>query len=230
MLKPGTKYAAYFPYQKSIDTNIPTLKEVVEYVKKIAGKKVGFKIEIKTDPTKPEMTTTPKEFAAALHKIIKEEGVIDRTEVQAFDWRCLVELQKIDPAVKTAYLSDHTTEVMDDTETGVWMAGLKPKDFGYSLPRMVKHLGGSCWEPAEIDLTKKDLDEAHKLGLKVVPWCWPDKEGVDFNYELIPKLIDWGVDGIITDRPDILKGILVARGYNVPQGFIIEKNQKKSKF
>jgi glycerophosphoryl diester phosphodiesterase len=73
-----------------------------------------------------------------------------------------------------------------------------------------------------MDLTKSDLDEAHRLGLKVVVWGWPEKEGTEFNYALIEKMIDWGVDGFITDRPDILRGILVTRGMNLPNGFEIQ--------
>jgi glycerophosphoryl diester phosphodiesterase len=212
-----------FPHQRAVDTKIPTLKEVIQYVKKIAGNKVGFQFEVKNDPTKPELTATPKEFAAAVNKIIKEEGILDRTEVQSFDWQVLIELNKLDPAIKTAYLTDHTTEVMDDSEKGTWIAGLKPKDFDYSIPKMVKHLGGYCWEPFEVDLTKKDLDEAHKLGLKVVVWGWPEEEGgSEFDYAMVEKMIDWGVDGIITDRPDILRGLLMARGRNLPNGFVIK--------
>jgi len=221
-LRPGTEYASYFPYQRSVDTCIPTLQEIVDYVKKVTGNKVGFQIEIKNDPTKPGLTATPKEFAEALYKLMKEEYIIDRTEVQAFDWQCLVELNKLNPQIKTAYLTDHTTQVMDDTEKGTWIAGLKPKDYDYSLPKMIKHLGGYCWEPFQMDLTKKDLEEAHKLGLKVVVWGWPEEEGREFNYDQVIIMIDWKVDGIITDRPDILKGLLAARGYNLPQGFIIE--------
>ena len=111
---------------------------------------------------------------------------------------------------------------MDDTEKGTWTAGLLPKDYGYSLPKMVKHLGGHCWEPFAMDLTKSDLDEAHRLGLKVVVWGWPEQEGTEFNYAQIEKLIDYGVDGIITDRPDILRGILVTRDSNIPSGFEIK--------
>lgn len=224
-LKPGTQYASYFPHQRPVDhTPIPNLREIVRFVKEIAGDKVGFQIEIKTDPTQPELTASPKEFARALYQLMREEDIGNRTEVQAFDWRCLVELNKLSKNIKTAYLSDHTTEVMDDTETGTWTAGLLPKDYGYSLPTMVKHLGGYCWEPYEMDLTKNDLDEAHRLGLKVVAWGWPEQEGMEFNYERIEKLIDFGVDGIIADRPDILRGILVTRGLNLPNGFEIKKD------
>ena len=224
-LKPGTRYASYFPHQRPIDhTPIPTLGEIVRLVKKIAGDKVGFQIEIKNDPTQPELTASPKEFAQALYQLITEEGIGNRTEIQAYDWRCLIELHKLDRNIKTAYLSDHTTEVMDNTEKGTWTAGLLPKDHGYSLPKMVKHLGGNCWEPFAMDLTKSDLDEAHRLGLKVVAWGWPELEGTEFNYAQNDKLLDWGVDGIITDRPDILRGILAARGMNLPNGFEIQSD------
>jgi glycerophosphoryl diester phosphodiesterase len=224
-LKPGTQYASYFPYQRSVDlTPIPTLKEVVQFVKKIAGDKVGFQIEIKNDPTQPELTASPKDFAKALYQLMTEENISDRAEIQAFDWRCLIEINKLDKHVKTAYLTDHTTETMDDAEKGVWTAGLLPKDHGYSLPNMVKYLGGHCWEPFEMDVTKSALDEAHRLGLKVVVWGWPEQEGTEFNYAQVEKLIDWGVDGIITDRPDILRGLLVTRGFNLPNGFEIQQN------
>jgi glycerophosphoryl diester phosphodiesterase len=222
-LKPGTQYASYFPNQRPHDrTPIPTLREIVRLVKEIAGDKVGFQMEIKNDPTQPELTASPENFAQALYKLIMQEGIGDRTEIQAFDWRCLIELSKLDRNIKTAYLSDHTTEVMDDTEKGTWTAGLLPKDNSYSLPKMVKHLGGCCWEPFAMDLTKSDLDEAHRLGLKVVAWGWPEQEGTEFNYAQNEQLLDWGVDGIITDRPDILRGILAARGMNLPNGFEIE--------
>ncbi len=228
-LKPGTQYASYFPHQRPIDfTPIPTLREVVRLVKKIAGDEVGYQVEIKTDPTRPELTASPRDFARALYQLITEEGIGNRTEIQAFDWRCLIELNKLDKNIKTAYLSDHTTEVMDDTEKGTWTAGLLPKDFGYSLPKMVKHFGGHCWEPFASDLTKSNLDEAHRLGLKVVAWSWPEQEGVEFNYAQIEKLIDFGVDGIITDRPDILRGILVTRGFNLPNGFEIQRDMLRT--
>jgi len=221
-LKPGTQYASYFPHQRPVDlTPIPTLRDIVRLVKRIAGDKVGFEIEIKNDPTQPELTASPGDFAHALYRLITEEGIGDRTEVQAYDWRCLVELNKLDRNIKTAYLSDQTTEVMDNSEKGTWTAGLLPKDHGYSLPKMVKYLGGNCWEPFAMDLKKSDLDEAHRLGLKVVTWGWPEQEGTEFNYARNQQLLDWGVDGIITDRPDILRGMLAARGMNLPNGFEI---------
>ena len=110
---------------------------------------------------------------------------------------------------------------LDDAEKGLWTAGVLPKDHGYSLPRMIQHLGGYCWHPLEVSLTREALDEAHRLGIKVVVWGSPEQEGTEFSYPTVEKMIEWGVDGIITDRPDILRGLLVARGIDVPKGFAI---------
>ena len=91
-LKPGTQYASYFPHQRPVDhTPIPTLREIVRLVKRVAGDKVGFQIEIKNDPTQPELTASPKDFAKALYQLITQEDIGDRTEIQAYDWRCLIE-------------------------------------------------------------------------------------------------------------------------------------------
>lgn len=219
-LKPGTDYAGYFPNQYGMDNvRIPTLEEAVQFVKQTAGNKVGFQIEIKTNPTLPDDTATPEKFAMALYGLMQSENIINRTEVQAFDWRCLIELNKLDPNIKTAYLTDHTTVKLDDTEDGTWTAGFLPKNFDYSLPKMVDQSGGYCWEPYEGDLTREALDEAHALGLKVVPWGWPEEEGTEFNYDVVETLIDWKVDGIISDRPDILRGLLSARGFNLPANY-----------
>ncbi|MDE4942976.1 glycerophosphodiester phosphodiesterase, partial [Francisella tularensis subsp. holarctica] len=44
-------------------------------------------------------------------------------------------------------------------------------------------------------------------------------EGSDFNYQVINNLIDWKVDGIITDRTDILRGVEAAKGLDLPPAY-----------
>ncbi len=104
---------------------------------------------------------------------------------------------------------------------GLWSGGKMLHNYDNSLPKMIKNLGGCCYEPEDIMLTKKDLDEAHKLGLKVVVWTWPEYSGKTFDSVLINKLISWGVDGIITDDPAQLNAILAARGYKTPKNYSI---------
>ena len=124
-----------------------------------------------------------------------------------------VELRRRDPSVATAFLS---APPRPGPDTAAWTAGCRPEDHGFSFPRMVHALGGSCWEPCEAHLSRAALDEAHALGLKVVTWGWPELEGSEFDESTLHRLVDQGVDGLITDRPDRLLDLLRSRGLDVP--------------
>ena len=50
-------------------------------------------------------------------------------------------------------------------------------------------------------MTERFLREAHAKNIKVEPWTVNDPE-------LMKQYIEWGVDGIITDRPDLMVEIL----------------------
>jgi glycerophosphoryl diester phosphodiesterase len=50
-------------------------------------------------------------------------------------------------------------------------------------------------------LTKRFIREAHAKNIKVEPWTVDDPD-------LMKQYIEWGVDGIITDRPDLMVEIL----------------------
>lgn len=62
---------------------------------------------------------------------------------------------------------------------------------------MVKAAGGAVWSPYHGDLTRQRIREAQALGLKVV--VWTVNEEADMR-----RFIEWGVDGIISDYPDVL--------------------------
>jgi glycerophosphoryl diester phosphodiesterase len=227
-IDPASSYAKFFPDQVAIDgTRMPTLREVVRLVHEKVRNRVGFQIEMKTDPTNPAISADPVRFAQALYRILREERIVERTEVQAFDFRCLYALQALDRRIRTAYLTCRDNEPggvddffsADPAVAGRWTGGKLVKDFGNSIPRMVKALGGTNWEPEDAELTRENLDLAHRLGLKVVVWSWPEKLGTAFDPAMVEKMIEWGVDGIITDDPGRLTSMLAARGLRVPQRF-----------
>ncbi|MCC2625612.1 MAG: glycerophosphodiester phosphodiesterase [Burkholderiales bacterium] len=226
VINPKSPYSKFFPDQVSMPgTHIPSLQMVIDYVNKVSNKQVNFNIEIKNDPLHPDWTVSPKEFADKIYKLLKQNNIIDKAEVQSFDWRPLYELQQLDPKIKTGYLvgADDIKRMQDiDTKkAGLYSGGKLLRDYHNSLPQMVKALGGSCYEPEDIGLTKADLDEAHKLGLKVVVWTWPENSGGVFNSKLINQLIDWGIDSITTDDPGRLASIFAARGCRVPKRYEI---------
>ena len=227
-LNPESAYSRFFPDQFPVDgTRMPTLREAVRLAEKATRKQTRFQIELKTDPSRPDYSPPPEVFAAAVYKVLKDEGVINRVEVHAFDFRCLYELQKLDKRVKTAYLTSRDSEpggadsffAPDPKTAGLWTGGKLVKDYGGSIPAMVKAWGGYAWDPEDAELTKESLDEAHRLGLKVVVWSWPEKLGTAFDAELTKRMIDWGVDGIITDDPGRLSSMLAARGLGVPDRY-----------
>ena len=227
-LNPDSAYARFFPDQVPVDgTRMPTLREVVRFVDHTTRKKGRFQIEMKTDPSRPDYSPPPAAFAAAVYRVLQEEGILDRVEVHAFDFRCLYELQKLDKHVKTAYLTSRDNEKggadsfygSDPKVAGLWTGGELLKDHGNSIPAMVKALGCVAWDPEDAELTREALDEAHRLGLRVVVWSWPEKLGTAFDADLVAKMIDWGVDGIITDDPGRLTSMLAARGLPVPERY-----------
>ncbi len=54
-------------------------------------------------------------------------------------------------------------------------------------------------------VTPRFLDTAHRAGLEVHVWTIDDPAEMR-------RLLDLGVDGVMTDRPDLLREVLVARG------------------
>jgi glycerophosphoryl diester phosphodiesterase len=225
-INPLSPYADYFPQQVAREnTVLPSLQEVINYVEKWTNyqRKINYQIEIKDDPAHPQWTAAPAEFAAKLYALLKKNRLLNRVEVQSFDWQCLYELQKLDQQIKTAYLVgyDDKQRMLDPDPqlAGLWSGGKLLKNYNNSLPHMVKALGGSCFEPEDVTLSQEELKQAHALGLKVVVWGWPEHQGTAFDANLYAKLISWGVDGIITDDPARLNSMLAARGYRVPQNY-----------
>jgi glycerophosphoryl diester phosphodiesterase len=196
-INPDSFYAKLFPHQVSVpNTPMPTLQEIVHFTQKET--KQHFQIEMKTDPRTPDWTVSPKIFAETLHAFLTQNDLTQRVEIQAFDWRCLFEINKIDPKIKTAYLV-YTKKTFLDSDpqiAGLWSGGKLLKDYNNSFPQMVKALGGSLYEPLDTLLTKEEVDECHQLGLKVVSWSHPT-----INKTVYKKLVSFGVDGIILDDP-----------------------------
>jgi glycerophosphoryl diester phosphodiesterase len=69
----------------------------------------------------------------------------------------------------------------------------------------VHEAGGKIWSPDFTSLSKENLEKAKSLGLKIVPWTV--NEPVD-----IARVLDLGVDGIISDYPDRVLAELKRRG------------------
>ena len=214
-IRPGSPYAAQFPEQRAIPgTPIPTLKQVFELVRKSGDSRVRLNIETKIDPNHPDEAPDPQRFVSLLLDLLAAEKFSDRVMVQSFDWRTLQLVQKLAPAIPTVYLTLQAgkapTNFLD--RASEWTAGFNPADHGGSLPRTIKAAGGAIWSPYFGDVNPALISEARGLGLSVVVWTVNKPED-------IARMIDIGVDGIISDHPDVLRKVAGDKGVALPRGF-----------
>lgn len=211
-IRPGTDYARRFPSQQGTDgARIPRLAEVFELAQRAGNRAVRFNIETKIDPTRPNDTFGPETFARSLIAATRAHGVADRTTIQSFDWRTLKIVQAEAPEIATVYLTMQQSgedNIRAGADGSPWTAGMRFRDHG-TVPGMVKAAGGAVWSPFHGDVTPALLAEAHRLGLKVIPWTVNDRAMMD-------RLIDLGVDGIISDYPDRLREAARAKGLALP--------------
>jgi glycerophosphoryl diester phosphodiesterase len=208
-LKPETTYADRYPDQRPVDgERIPTLQEAVLLLKGRQEDKTQLWIEIKTSPEEPEISQSPEPVADAVVQILRKEAFSARAMILSFDWRALVHVQKTAPEIPTVYLSPigmrWNTVRPGQPGPAQWTAGIDVGAFDGSIPRSVEAAGGRYWAPSHMTITSNLVEEAHQSGLKVFVWT-PDSK------ERMVGLMDMNVDGITTNRPDILKAILSSK-------------------
>ena len=208
-LRPGSDYGRRYPEQRPVDgTRIPRLAELFDLVRRQGNGRVRFAIETKLTPDRPEETPAPEPFAQAVVAEIRKAGMAQRAQILSFDWRTLQVVQRIAPEIPTVYLSAQQ-RWLDNIGAGraegsAWTAGFQLRDHG-SIPKMIKAAGGAYWSAYFGDLDEAKIREAQSLGLKVLVWTINDPA-------VMERFIGYGVDGLITDRPDLARRILERRG------------------
>jgi glycerophosphoryl diester phosphodiesterase len=205
-LNPARDYAKQLPSQKPADgERFPTLVELYA----LAGPPVRLNIETKIDPTKPDEAPDPATFARLVVEAVRAAKAGDRTTIQSFDWRTLVEAHRLAPEIETVCLTIESGG-MDTIQRAAatpspWLAGLDLAAADGSVPTLAKQVGCAAWSPFWRNVTPANVAEAHGLGLKVIPWTVNDPAEM-------ARLVDLKVDGLITDYPDRALPVLGAKG------------------
>ncbi|MDE1906577.1 MAG: glycerophosphodiester phosphodiesterase [Rhodospirillales bacterium] len=204
-LRAGSAYAKRFAEQAPVEgARIPALDDVLA-----ASTALDFLIEIKTYPDQPEATLAPKFLVAEVVRVLRGANRIGNAMLLAFDWRVLEEAAMLEPALPRCCLTAPETVANAD----VWFGKTSLAAFGGSLPRAVASTGAMAWAPFHERLQAAEMDEAQRLGLAVIPWTVNEADDIH-------RMIDLGVDGIISDRPDRVKDILTERRIEMaPPGF-----------
>jgi glycerophosphoryl diester phosphodiesterase len=135
-----------------------------------------FNIETKIFPKRPELSPTPDEFARLVLDAVRKHRLESRVILQSFDFRTLHAMKKIAPEIRRAALYSGA-----------------PRDF----VEIGKEADAQIVSPEFHLVTPDQVKAAHAAGFEVLPWT-PDSPA-DWK-----RLIDAGVDGIITDDPAAL--------------------------
>ena len=204
---PATPYGKNFPEQRAADgERFPTLDQVLALAKS-AGVRVN--IETKITPTSGATVADPESFAKLVVERVAAAGMEKRATVQSFDWRTLAAVRRLNPAIETVCLTNeggpNDTVAPRDGVPSPWFGGLKLDDYRGSVPALVAAAGCAAWSPNFQSLTRERLADAKARGLRVVTWT------VNAPADMA-RLVDWGVDGLISDYPDRARKVLADKG------------------
>jgi glycerophosphoryl diester phosphodiesterase len=167
------------------DERIPTLAEVCSLV---AEHDVRLAVEIKTDPSWPEVHT----ITTAALKVLESHGLMGRSRILAFDWRVLGVAREAVP------FADRVALVEPVTLDASWMAGHDPAG---GLVAAAAAAGATMLSPKGVMVTPELVAAAHAQGLAVVVWTANDP--VEMR-----RYIAFGADALVTDYPDRLRTVL----------------------
>ncbi|KAI8983416.1 PLC-like phosphodiesterase [Trametes punicea] len=224
----GSKRQHGYPLQLTYPgTRISTLQEVFDFVSCTDPKyEVLWNIESKIDAQHPNRTLGVADFVEKQYEIFKNSPYRHSITFQSFDWRTLIAMKQLDSAITTSALIDNETAFMPDNSTSPWLAGLRLDDFpGPSLSAQVAQaahsIGADILSPTAESYstpvpdpamdgyvpftTREMVEEAHRLGLLVKPFTVN-------RMNIVEQLLDWNVDGIITDYPNVVRRLVKQRG------------------
>lgn len=170
-----------FPLQAKINTFKPLLSEVISEVEASSSElelePVKFNIEIKsTEEGDNVFHPEPKEFCQIVYDQIVSGGIKNRTTIQSFDVRALQAMKQLDSSIPVALLIYESQGFEQDLEK----LGFTPEVYS-----------------PYYKLVDESLVEVCKLNnIKLIPWTVNDEEDM-------VDLLELGVDGLITDYPDV---------------------------
>ena len=181
----GSRFYKKFPEQQLQKTYKPLLSEVIDTVQAYISKhhipQVFYNIETKSKPSGDGVYhPKPEEFVDKLMEVILEKGIAPYVIIQSFDVRTLQVLKQKYPEIKTSLLVENLR----------------------SLDKNLDKLGfvPDIYSPYYKLVTPSLLQKAHELNMKVIPWTVN-------TLEEMQALKAMGVDGIITDYPNLFKDL-----------------------
>jgi glycerophosphoryl diester phosphodiesterase len=217
---------------------MPLLSEVFDLVNRCRANHVMLNIETKVEAGAPEQTAPREQFVQVVAHEVRQAGLLDQVTIQSFDWGALMRMREVEPRLPIVALTNGQ-QFLQAGQTGAspWLGGIDIDDFPGSLqqkyvaaaesfdadavsPVHGDPQGSTVNDPGYVPFTTPELvDAAHAAGMRVIPWTVSDRATVE-------SLIDIGVDGIITDLPNLVRDIMADRGLKLPKRYPPERCQR----
>ncbi|MCX2483444.1 glycerophosphodiester phosphodiesterase family protein [Pedobacter sp. MR2016-24] len=178
----GTKPHPQFPDQKKFKTYRPLFRELIDsvesYIKAKHLKPVYYNVEIKSSPDGDGTAhPVPEVFVKKVMDIVLQKKLSTRLIIQSFDLRPLQVLHKGYPKQKVSFLVANKDSYADNIKK----LGFTPDAFS----------------PYYLMVNREMVDAAHRDKVIVLPWTVN-------TIDEIRKMEALGVDGIISDYPNLL--------------------------
>jgi glycerophosphoryl diester phosphodiesterase len=176
----GSKFHSKFPEQAKIKVSKPLLSAVIDTVDQYLSDNnlppVKYNIELKSTPKGDDIFhPKPDEFSRIVIDLLKEKKVVEQVIIQSFDERILESFHQLAPEFELAFLVTN-------------------------IASMKKNLSKLSFQPQLYSpnfklVNKNTIKQAKVMNIGLVVWTVNEEKDIQ-------KMIDLGVDAIISDYPD----------------------------
>lgn len=183
-----------FPEQQNSPAKKPLLTEVIFAVQEFCRKEKlslpNFNVEIKSTASEIGISQPSiADFCQLVVADLKAHLPNKKFNIQSFDVAVLQHMHQNYPAITLAFLDEQPGfKTIKDLKADFETLGFVPEIYSCYFPMVTKELVAFC----------------HEKNIKIIPWTVNENEGLS-------RLMNWQVDGIITDYPDRLLALLAKR-------------------
>ncbi len=191
---------------------IASLPDLIALLRDHRADEVGLNVETKFDVLHPSEGESRARFVEIVLPVLREADLLQRSSIQSFDWAVLRLVRAEEEAIRLNAITN--TDYLEIHQPGAspWLGGIDIDDFHDSVPAAVSALGFDTISPSHTILTPAMVAEAHEADLRVVPYTVDAAPSMRW-------LLEIGVDGMITNRPDVLRSVLAEMDVPLPRPY-----------
>ncbi len=170
---------------------ISTLREVLSFGLERAPD-VWWTIELKVNPLDAREVAGREVLLDSVLDTVHDLGLERQCFIHSFDWSVLELSARAAPHVaRSALVEADVTWVRGSP----WTGSVRFEDHGDDVCGGVVELGAHVISPEHVLVNPRLVDQAHAVGLSVLPWTVNDPARMR-------AMVEAGVDGLVSDYPD----------------------------